>query len=152
MPHNIFAKDSMKTHLRLFRKVKFLPAVFLMFFSLQAFAFTPTTLSRNGKLSVSGLQLVNECGQPVYLRGVSSYHYDPGWCSGCCHCPDSFDFIANTMTADVFRLALTPPVTGVTYEMSQIIEKTKQLGMYCIIDWHVLNPGDPNAYVTQAEA
>jgi hypothetical protein len=58
-----------------------------------------TPVSVNGKLKVSGLQLVNSCGNAVQLRGVSSHglQYYPA-----CYPTAALDFAANGIYYCVF--------------------------------------------------
>src|SRR5690606_12606507 len=71
-----------------------------------------TPVSDNGKLRVQGLQLVNECGNPVQLKGVSSHGLQWFGMAGSdttCLKAASLDFIANDSTgmgADIFRAAM----------------------------------------------
>ncbi len=113
-------------------------------------------VSINGQLSVSGLQLVNSCGNPVQLRGVSTHGLQ--WFYDCL--PDAaIDFAASStgMGCDVFRIAmyvgengyLTNP-TEFTNRVNSLVEKATARGMYVIIDWHVLTPGDPNVNIADA--
>ncbi|MBP7793171.1 MAG: cellulase family glycosylhydrolase [Candidatus Goldbacteria bacterium] len=120
-----------------------------------------TPVSENGKLRVQGLQLVNACGYPVQLKGVSSHGlqwYGISGCSAvCCATSSALDYLANTMGIDVFRIAmyvdeggyLTNP-TKFTNDVNQIVDLCQARGIYCIIDWHILNPGDPNAHINEA--
>ena len=111
-------------------------------------------VSVNGKLKVSGLQLVNECGNPVQLRGVSTHGLQ--WYSDCL--PDaSLSFAANGMGADIVRIAMYVDENGYLTNPSQftntvdtLVDKIGALGMYALIDWHVLTPGDPNAHLADA--
>ncbi len=109
----------------------------------------------NGKLKVSGTHLVNACGNIVQLRGMSSagLQYFPQ-----CYNHASLSTLTSDWGIDVFRLAmyvdeggyLTNPSYWKTYIDSMVTECGK-LGIYCVIDWHILNPGDPNAHLSDAE-
>lgn len=108
----------------------------------------------NGKLSVSGTQLVNKNGTPIQLRGMSShgtqwYTEDYNF--------NSLSVLANKWGIDVFRIAMypsdKPDATKNAYEgnptfwksyVDNLVDICGSLGIYCIIDWHVLTPGDPN--------
>lgn len=66
--------------------------------------------------------------------------------------------LAGQWGADVFRAVmyvdeggyLSNP-TGLANKMNQLVDWTAQAGMYCIIDWHILNPGNPNDRIEPAE-
>jgi len=109
----------------------------------------------NGKLHVSGTNLVNEQGVPVQLRGMSShglnfFNEDYNF--------NSLSTLANKWGISVFRLAVYPTLrytegTNNAYDsdtafwrgyINNLVDICGQLGIYCIIDWHVLNPGNPN--------
>ena len=122
-------------------------------------------VSDNGKLRVQGLQLVNECGNPVQLKGVSSHGLQWFGMAGSdtsCLKAASLDFIANDSTgmgADIFRAAmyvdsggyLSNP-TKYRNEVNTLVDMALARGMYILIDWHILNPGDPNISISQAQA
>jgi len=117
-----------------------------------------TPVSINGKLKVAGLQLVNECGYPIQLRGVSSHGIQ--W-FGSCYNADSLDYIADTLHADVFRIALYVSQADSGYRagpayftnmVNSLVDLCESRGMYAIIDWHISNnDGDPNTDITYAE-
>ncbi len=112
----------------------------------------------NGKLSVQGNQMVNECGKPVQLRGMSSHGL--AWFPNC-YTEESLTALVNDWHIDIFRLAIYTHewggycMTGGKQWKSKdeynefiddLVDICGRLGIYCIIDWHVLNDGsgDPN--------
>lgn len=108
----------------------------------------------NGKLSVSGTKLVNECGNPVQLRGMSSHGVH--WFTQC-YSDASLNALVNNWGIDVFRIAMYVQEGGYINNPSQwktwidnMVDLCGSKGIYCIIDWHILNPGDPNANLTEA--
>ena len=108
----------------------------------------------NGRLQVTGTHLVNQCGNPVQLRGMSSHGVQ--WFPNCYN-ESSITALATDWGADVFRIAMYVQeggyVTNPSYWKSWIdnmVAICGSKGIYCIIDWHVLNPGDPNANLTEA--
>jgi hypothetical protein len=111
-------------------------------------------VSLNGKLRVNGNNLVNACGTTIQLRGYSSHGIQ--WFNNCLTA-NSLDYMANN-GADVFRIAmyvneqgyLTDP-TLFTNRVNTLVTEAANRGMYCIIDWHILNPGDPNISVNDAK-
>lgn len=116
-----------------------------------------TPVSRNGQLKVCGTQLCNESGVPVQLKGMSSHGLQWfGW--GKCITPGSLSALTTAFRADVVRIALyvqeggyeTDP-DGFTNQVNTIINEVTQRGMYALVDWHILNPGDPNINLTRAE-
>lgn len=109
----------------------------------------------NGKLSVQGTQMVNECGKPVQLRGMSSHGL--AWFPKC-YTEESLTALVNDWHIDIFRLAIyTHEWGGYTTNqwkskddynayIDNMVDICGKLGIYCIIDWHILNEGsgDPN--------
>src|SRR2546430_828519 len=127
--------------------------VHLLFF-LAMFSQAQTPLSMNGRLSVSGKNLVNECGNPVQLRGLSThgimFHQE-------CYTESAVKSMAQDWKADLLRLAMyTNNSDGATkgfvqatdkafyYQwIDQMVNLTEKYGMYVIIDWHILKDGNP---------
>ncbi len=108
----------------------------------------------NGKLKVSGTQLVNECGNPIQLRGMSTH--GPQWFRNC-YSEASLDVLVKDWGISIFRLAMyveeqgyiTNP-SGWRQWIDSYVDYCGQRGIYCLIDWHVLNPGNPNAHKDDA--
>lgn len=108
----------------------------------------------NGKLKVSGTQLVNECGKPIQLRGMSTH--GPQWFRNC-YSESSLDALVKDWGISVFRIAMYVEEKGYVTNPSgwrqwidQYVDFCGQRGIYCLIDWHVLNPGNPNAHKSDA--
>lgn len=102
----------------------------------------------NGKLKISGTQLVNECGNAVQLRGMSTH--GPQWFNNCYN-EQSLDVLVKDWGITVFRLAMYVRESGYTTNPNQwrgwidnMVDACGKRGIYCLIDWHVLNPGNPN--------
>lgn len=104
-------------------------------------------VAKNGKLKLSGVQLVNAAGSPVQLMGVSSHGLQ--WFPAC-YTKASIQYLAQHWGITVFRPAMyigeggyaTNP--GVKDLLKSIVQWCGEIGIYVIIDWHVLNPGNPN--------
>lgn len=130
-------------------------ALFSLFFILlTASAFAQTPVSANGKLKLVGNQLSSECGNPVQLKGMSTH--GPQWFPNCY--PDAaLSAMKNDWGADIFRIAMYVESDGYktnpTYWrnwIDQMVDKCGQLGIYCLIDWHILSDGDPNTNIASA--
>jgi aryl-phospho-beta-D-glucosidase BglC (GH1 family) len=101
----------------------------------------------NGKLRVEGVQLVNTHGQAIQLMGMSSHglHWFPS-----CYTKESIQYLVENWGINVFRAALYIGEGGYAQQrdlkerVHDIVGWCKDLGIYVIIDWHVLTPGDPN--------
>jgi len=108
----------------------------------------------NGKLKVSGTQLVNACGDPVQLRGMSTH--GPQW-FGNCYSESSLNTLVKDWGISIFRLAMYVEEQGYITNpnnwkqwIDKYVDLCEQHGIYCLIDWHVLNPGNPNAHKSDA--
>ena len=116
-----------------------------------------TPVARHGRLHVCGTQLCDEHDQVTQLRGVSTHGLQwYGWNSTCLNA-SALDAMANTWHADVVRLAdyvqeggwETNP-SGFDAMIDTLIDETGKRGMYVLVDWHILNPGDPNYNLDRA--
>jgi endoglucanase len=147
----IFMKTNSNTHIRIWWSMILL----LLIFTATAYAQTP--VSRNGQLRVIGTKLCNQFGSPIQLRGMSTHGIQwYGW--GSCLTEASLDALANDWGADILRISLyvqeggyeTDPA-GFTAQVSRLIEEATERGMYALVDWHQLTPGDPNANLASAK-
>ena len=119
--------------------------------------FTP--LAVHGALRVQGTKLVDEQGNPVRLTGMSTHGlaWFPQYVS-----QDTFLTLRDEWKTNCVRLALyTEEYNGYCSggnkeELKALVrrgvEAATNLGMYVIIDWHVLNDHDPNVHKEDAKA
>lgn len=78
-----------------------------------------------------------------------------GWNN--CLTEASLNALANDWKADILRISLyvqeggyqTDPI-GFTNQVNRLIEEATERGMYALVDWHQLSPGDPNANLNLA--
>lgn len=116
-----------------------------------------TPIARNGQLHVCGLQLCNQNNQPIQLRGMSTHGIQwYGW--GSCLTSASLDVLANDWKADVLRISMYIQEDGYetnprafTDQVHLLIEEATKRGMYALVDWHQLTPGDPNYNLARAK-
>ena len=127
---------------------------FLLLFYLSSFGQTSTPLAANGRLQVINRQLSNESGTPIQLRGMSTHGLH--WFDQCYNV-STVQTLATDWGIDVFRAAMYVDEggymnnkVGLRNKINQIVDWTAQSGVYCIIDWHILNPGDPNIHTADA--
>ncbi|MGN1110099.1 MAG: glycoside hydrolase family 5 protein [Oscillospiraceae bacterium] len=115
-------------------------------------------VSTHGQLSVKGTDIVDKNGNPYQLRGMSTH--------GLTWFPDfvnenSFKTLRDDWNTNVVRMAMYVDEwgNGMCYMGNKqgsrdMLEKGVnlciELDMYAIIDWHVLNPGDPMKYINEA--
>jgi endoglucanase len=79
------------------------------------------------------------------------------WFPGCYN-TSSLNALANDWKADVLRIAMyvneggyvTDPA-GFTAKVNDLVDQAESRGMYSIIDFHTLTPGDPNANLANAK-
>ncbi|HEV7647121.1 MAG TPA: glycoside hydrolase family 5 protein [Actinophytocola sp.] len=110
-------------------------------------AATLTPLQANGQLHVCGVKLCNENSTAVQLRGMSTHGLQ--WYAQCVN-DASLDALAGDWGADILRISMyvqedgyeTDP-EGFTDRVSSIIDEVTERGMYALVDWHMLDPGDP---------
>ncbi|MCC8015538.1 MAG: glycoside hydrolase family 5 protein, partial [Eubacterium sp.] len=105
-----------------------------------------TPLEKYGKLSVSGRNLVGADGNPVTLQGVSTHGiaWFPQYID-----KEGFKTLRDNMNTDVIRLAVYSGINeGYSKDLYEKVDEgvsyARELGMYAIIDWHVLENGNPN--------
>jgi endoglucanase len=111
-------------------------------------------VAANGRLHVCGVKLCNQRGVAVQLRGMSSHglQFFPN-----CLNRDSLSALRNDWKADVIRIAMyvqeggleTDPA-GFTRKVNTVVDTATALGLYAIVDFHILTPGDPNANLARA--
>ncbi len=116
-----------------------------------------TPLAINGQLRVCGTKLCNEQGNPIQLKGMST-HGLQWYGEGVCVTPASLDTLVNNFKANVIRLSLYVQEGGYetnpakyTQQVKDLINQAYNRGIYVIVDWHILNPGDPNYNLTRAK-
>ncbi len=114
-----------------------------------------TPVARNGQLKIVGNQVQNQHGQAVQLRGMSTHGIQWYWQ---CVNNASLDALATDWMADVLRVSMyvqeggyeTDPA-GFTDRVNQAIRMVSDRGMYVVVDFHQLNPGDPNHNLSHAK-
>ncbi|MCR4837592.1 MAG: cellulase family glycosylhydrolase [Eubacterium sp.] len=94
-------------------------------------------------------QLCDETGNPVQLKGMSTFGLQ--WGDGNWVLNDAaFDALAYDWKCNIIRLALyvtengyaTDPAAGLE-RVEKGIQLATERGMYVLVDWHILSPGDP---------
>ncbi|MCR5293217.1 MAG: cellulase family glycosylhydrolase [Eubacterium sp.] len=96
-------------------------------------------------------QLCDENGEAVQLRGMSTFGLqwgDGNWVLN----DDAFDALAYDWHCDIIRLAMYVTETGYADNPADCLERVEkgielatERGMYVLIDWHMLSPGDPTS-------
>lgn len=116
-----------------------------------------TPLENHGALQVKGTQLVDKNGDPYQLKGVSTHGlaWFPEYVN-----KDAFQTIRDDWGGNVIRLAMYTDESGGycsggdKEQLKSLIDNgvnyATELGMYVIIDWHILHDTDPT--INQGEA
>jgi endoglucanase len=108
----------------------------------------------NGQLRVCGVKLCNQYGKPIQLRGMSTHGLQ--WYSQCVN-DTSLDALAGDWNADIVRLSMYVQEGGYETDprrftdlVHSLIERVTARGLYVLVDWHMLDPGDPNYNLSRA--
>ena len=110
--------------------------------------------SVNGRLHVEGTQLVDQSGRPVQLRGVSTHglSWYPEYIS-----ENLFRRIAAEWNCNMIRIAMysVDYCNEKLHEdnldlMRKGIEAAIAADVYVLVDWHILNDGNPNDNLDRA--
>ena len=111
----------------------------------------------SGRLHVSGTVLSDESGNTVQLRGVSTHGlaWFPEYVN-----KEAFRTLRDDWNANVVRLALYTEEYGgycsggdrtkLNQTVADGVEYATELGMYVIIDWHILSDNNPNSHKADA--
>jgi len=117
-----------------------------------------TPLQKNGRLKVKGTYLVNEKGSPVVLKGVSTHgiNWFPQFVN-----KEAFRTLRDQWGVQCIRLAMyTEEYNGycsggnreeLKKTLTDGVRYATELGMYVIIDWHILSDGSPAAHQADAK-
>ncbi len=121
--------------------------------TVQAAGTTP--VATHGKLSVNGTQLVDSYGQPFQLRGVSTHGLQ--WYAQYNN-KAAYQTLRDDWGANCIRLAMYVDEngyysdrSGMTSKVNNGVQYATELGMYVIIDWHLLNV-NPKNYTSEAKS
>jgi len=118
-----------------------------------------TFASTHGRLSVKGTKIVDSKGKTVQLKGISTHGLS--WYSEYVS-KEAFKSLRDQWGANTVRLAMyTAEYNGYCVGSSTNKKKLKNtidkgvkaatdLGMYVIIDWHILSDSNPNQYKSQS--
>ena len=119
-----------------------------------------TSFDNHGQLSVKGTDIVDESGSKYQLKGVSTHGitWFPDYVN-----KDAFQSIRDDWDANLVRLAMytdTGDSNGycsggdkdsIRGLVDAGVTAATELGMYVIIDWHILNDNNPNSHIDDAK-
>ena len=118
-----------------------------------------TPLQQHGRLKVKGTSLVDEKGNRVILKGVSTHgiNWFPEYVT-----KNTFKTLRDEWGVQCIRLAMyTQEYNGycsggnrqnLKRKIDDGVKAASQLGMYVIIDWHILSDGNPKTHQKEAAA
>ena len=119
-----------------------------------------TPVELHGKLHIEGTNVVDANGEIFQLRGCSTHGiaWYPGFVS-----EEAFRTVRDEWHVNTIRLAMYVEEEG--YDSCYLNNKENnlslvkkgidlciKLGLYVIVDWHILIPGDPSKYTEEAIA
>ncbi|MBQ2053985.1 MAG: glycoside hydrolase family 5 protein, partial [Eubacterium sp.] len=116
-----------------------------------------TPLENHGKLSIDGTDVVDKNGKKYQLKGVSTHGlaWFPEYVN-----KDAFQTLRDDWGANLIRLAMYTGESGGYCQdgdksklkslVDDGVEYATELGMYVIIDWHILSDNNPS--INQDEA
>ena len=130
-------------------KIVFFGLLLICIIVPQAVCLGATPVETNGQLRVQGTNLVNQYGQVVQLKGMSTHGLQwYGW--GSCITEESLDVLAYDWNSDLLRVSMYVEEGGYNSNPTRyrdmvdtVVNEVYDRGMYAIIDWHMLTPGDP---------
>lgn len=141
---------------------------FVMVFSMTAAepacsaqAATKTPVATHGRLSIKGANIVDSKGNKFQLRGVSTHGIN--WDVGYPYVNKAaFKTLRDDWGVNAIRLAMyTSEYNGYCSGGNQAqlrqriykgVKYATELGMYVIIDWHILSDGNPKSQLSQAKS
>ncbi len=113
-----------------------------------------TPVELHGQLSVKGSNIIDKNGDIFQLKGVSTHGiaWFPEYIN-----KQTFLTLRDDWKVNTIRIALySDPNSGYTTAMHEKVKEgvnyATELGLYVIIDWHILSDGNPNTYKSQATA
>ena len=107
---------------------------------------TSTPVERYGQLQVIGSQLCDQSGEPVALHGVSSHglHWYGEFVN-----KDTIEWFMRDWNINIFRASMYTGEKGyltdpsVKEKLMEAVDACLELGLYVIIDWHILEDNNP---------
>ncbi|WP_172197436.1 cellulase family glycosylhydrolase [Saccharibacillus qingshengii] len=114
-----------------------------------------TFVGKHGRLQVKNGKLTDASGKSVQLKGMSSHGIQ--WFGDYVN-KDSMKWLRDDWGLNVFRVAMYTDSNGyisnpaLKNKVKQAVDDAIELGVYVIVDWHILSDGDPNTYKAQSKA
>lgn len=135
--------------------ITFCSTMFIMTFQMFKRAYINTAIY-NGQLKVNGTSIINQFGEEIMLRGLSTNGIQ--WSKSDCIDNDTLKYLNKKWNVNVFRIAVYTEENGYIENKSKIYDKTIDLiekcieaKIYVIVDWHINKDGNPNKYKEEAK-
>jgi len=120
-----------------------------------------TPVKKHGQLSVKGANIVDQNGEVFQLIGVSTHGV--GWFPDAVT-KNNFRVLRDDWGCNAVRLAMYIEESWGGSESCYLQDRQRnlnlvkngidyciELGLYVIVDWHVLNPGDPTTHTAESK-
>lgn len=110
-------------------------------------------VSYSGKLKVKDGKLVNQYGEIIILKGISTHGIQ--WYSNFAN-KNMFESLKEQFNINAIRIAMYTEENGyidnpnLKEKVKEIVHICTQLDLYVVIDWHVLKDKNPNVYYKEA--
>lgn len=113
-------------------------------------------VARHGKLSTIGNQLVDQNGQAIQLRGISTHGLQ--WFGQFANY-EAIKWLRDDWQINVIRAAMYTDPNADGYiknrdlktKVIEVVEAAIELGIYVIIDWHILYDNNPLTYLNESK-
>jgi len=127
--------------------------ILLFLFNPFGDAMSQSIVEEYGQLSVKDSQIVGSSGEPIQLRGMSSHGLQ--WFGKLVNKESLLD-LRDRWGVTVFRAAMYTAQGGyidnpkVKSKLIEIVDMAIELGIYAIIDWHILYDNNPQIHQSKA--
>lgn len=143
------------------KKLRFLLIFVMILVCFKLDVSAQTSVAAHGRLSVKSCDVVDSKGKKFQLRGISTHGIN--WDVGYPYVNKAaFKTLRDDWDVNAIRLAMyTSEYNGYCSggnkkQLQNLIDKgvkyATDLGMYVIIDWHILNDGNPNTHLKEAKS
>lgn len=113
------------------------------------------TVIYNGWLKINDTSIINQFGEKVILKGLSSNGIQ--WDTSDCVNNNTLKYLNRNWNINVFRIAVYTEEQGyisnkegIYNKVEELINKCINANIYAIVDWHINNDGNPNKYKNEA--
>lgn len=114
------------------------------------------TVTYNGELRITDASIMNQFGEKVELKGLSSNGVQ--WETSDCIDNKVLKYLNENWNVNVFRIAVYTEENGYISNKEKIYNKTIRMiqdcidaDIYAIVDWHINKDGNPNQYKNEAK-